>query len=278
MYDAPGLRLLMETFGPGYSYTVNSLESPAGMFISDAAAAAVADSELALEKSQASRGALILQPNEASLYGYIAEWQDALAAFEKGEDALLNLDYGRLIVKLIMASYMSHEKKAVVDLTDPDVSKELDTCVPLIQQGRGGDVFFFWGAGKNRPVWEEFMLRRGGPGGDLYCLKKGKETCGISYFKGIHRWKVPNYNIHPAHTWLSFCTMHNRLVEKPHKGIERHTWFFWPAKPYYSANVTYIDGHVKFHGPTPSFSFNSSSTRYIANDACWANPYFPMCR
>jgi len=50
MYDAPGLRLLMEAFGPGYSYTVNSLQSPAGLFISDAAAAAVADSELALEK------------------------------------------------------------------------------------------------------------------------------------------------------------------------------------------------------------------------------------
>lgn len=140
MYDAPGLRLLMETFGPGYSYTVNSLESPAGMFISDAAAAAVADSELALEKSQASRGALILQPNEASLYGYIAEWQDALAAFEKGKDALLNLDYGRLIVKLIMASYMSHEKKKAVDLTDPDVSTELDCYVPLIQQGKGAEV------------------------------------------------------------------------------------------------------------------------------------------
>ena len=55
MYDAPGLRLLMETFGPGYSYTVNSLESPAGIFISDAAAVAVLDSELVLEKSQASR-------------------------------------------------------------------------------------------------------------------------------------------------------------------------------------------------------------------------------
>ena len=45
MYDAPGLRLLMETFGPGYSYTVNSLSSPAGIFISDAAAAAVADGD-----------------------------------------------------------------------------------------------------------------------------------------------------------------------------------------------------------------------------------------
>jgi predicted dehydrogenase len=140
MYDAPGLRLLMETFGPGYSYTVNSLESPAGIFISDAAAAAVLDGELALEKSQASRGALILQPDEIALYGYIAEWLDALRAFEYGHDALLNLQYGRFITMLIMAAYLSHEKRRVVDLTDPHTVAELATYVPLIQQGKGKQV------------------------------------------------------------------------------------------------------------------------------------------
>ncbi|MBN1507418.1 MAG: Gfo/Idh/MocA family oxidoreductase [Sedimentisphaerales bacterium] len=140
MYDAPGLRLLMETFGPGYSYTVNSLQSPAGMFISDAAAAAVLDSELALEKSQASRGSLILQPDEIALYGYVAEWLDALQAFEKGQDALLNLDYGKLITTLIMAAYMSHEKRRVIDLTDPRVLTDLERYVPLIQQGKGKQV------------------------------------------------------------------------------------------------------------------------------------------
>jgi predicted dehydrogenase len=140
MYDAPGLRLLMETFGPGYSYTVNSLQSPAGMFISDAAAAAVLDSELALEKSQATRGSLILQPDEIALYGYVAEWLDALNAFEQGRDALLNLEYGKLITLLIMAAYMSHERRKVVDLTDPQTLRELETYVPLIQQGKGGQV------------------------------------------------------------------------------------------------------------------------------------------
>jgi predicted dehydrogenase len=140
MYDAPGLRLLMETFGPGYSYTVNSLESPAGIFISDAAAAAVLDSELALEKSQASRGALILQPDEIALYGYIAEWLDAIQAFEQGHDALLNLEYGRFITMLIMAAYLSHEKGKVVDMTDPGTLAELATYVPLIQQGKGRQV------------------------------------------------------------------------------------------------------------------------------------------
>ena len=140
MYDAPGLRLLMETFGPGYSYTVNSLQSPTGMFISDAAATAVVDSELALEKSQASRGSLILQPDEIALYGYVAEWLDALQAFEKGRDALLNFEYGKLITMLIMAAYMSHEKRQVVDLTDARILSDLDSYVPLIQQGKGKQV------------------------------------------------------------------------------------------------------------------------------------------
>ncbi|MHC4425333.1 MAG: Gfo/Idh/MocA family protein [Planctomycetota bacterium] len=140
MYDAPGLRLLTEAFGPGYSYTVNSLESPAGLFISDAAATAVADSELALEKAQATRGALVLQPNEPDLYGYIAEWRDAISAFERRKNALLDFQYGRLITMLVMAAYMSHEMKKTVDLTDSAVLEALESYVPLIQQGRGAEV------------------------------------------------------------------------------------------------------------------------------------------
>jgi len=140
MYDAPGLRLLMEAFGPGYSYTVNSLQSPAGLFISDVAAAAVADSELALEKAQATRGALVLEPNEPDLYGYIAEWRDAISAFQQGKNALLDFEYGRLVTMLVMAAYMAHEKKKLIDLTDSKVLKELESYVPLIQQGKGARV------------------------------------------------------------------------------------------------------------------------------------------
>lgn len=142
MYDAPGLRLLMEAIGPGYSYEINSLKSPADLFISDAAAAAVGDTELALEKSQASRGSLILQHNEPSLYGFINEWRDAGAAFEKGADGLLNFEYGRMITMLIMAAYMAHEKKKTIDLTDPQTLEELENYVPLIQQGKGSQVLF----------------------------------------------------------------------------------------------------------------------------------------
>jgi len=140
MYDAPGLRLLMEALGPGYSYTVNSLESPAGMFISDAAAAAVSDQELALEKSQASRGALVLQANEADLYGYVDEWRDAVAAFAEQRNALLDWEYGRDITRLVMAGYLSAEKGVTIDLQDAAVAKTLASYIPAIQAGDGWKV------------------------------------------------------------------------------------------------------------------------------------------
>jgi predicted dehydrogenase len=140
MYDAPGLRLLMEALGPGYSYTVNSLESPAGLFISDEAASAVVDKEIALEKAQASRGALVLQPNEADLYGYVSEWRDAVAAFREGRNAFLDWEYGRAITRLVMAAYLSAEKGMAIDLGDPKVSRDLNSYVPAIQAGEGAKV------------------------------------------------------------------------------------------------------------------------------------------
>ena len=139
-YDAPGLRLLMEAIGPGYSYTINSLVSPSGVFISDAAAAAVADAELALEKAQASRGSLILHANEPDLYGYVAEWRDALANFEQGRNGLLDFGYGADIVRLVMAGYLSAERRMSIDLTDGVTNRELESYIPLIQQGKGLSV------------------------------------------------------------------------------------------------------------------------------------------
>jgi predicted dehydrogenase len=74
------------------------------------------------------------------LYGYIAEWRDAISAFQQGKNALLNFEYGRLITMLIMAAYLSHENRRVIDLTDPEVLKELQDYIPLIQQGKGAKV------------------------------------------------------------------------------------------------------------------------------------------
>jgi predicted dehydrogenase len=138
MYDAPGLRLLMEAFGPGYSYNVDSLKSPVGIFIGDQAAAAVGDAEMVLEKSQASSGALILEPNEPDLYGYCGEWRDALAAFEAGRSGLLDLKYGAMVTELVMAAYWSAENRKTF------VNGEVDLAdyIPLIQQGKGASVLY----------------------------------------------------------------------------------------------------------------------------------------
>ena len=140
MYDKQGLRLLLDGIGPGYALESNSLRSPLEIFISDAAAAAVGDAELALEKAQAMRGLLAVQPNEPDLYGYTDENVDAIAAFGAGRSALLDLEYGVEIVRLVMAAYLSAERRALVDLTDPKTRDELERYVPLIQQGRGAET------------------------------------------------------------------------------------------------------------------------------------------
>jgi len=140
MYDKQGLRLLMEGMGPGYAFEVNSLRSPLEVFISDAAAEAVADAEAALEKATASRGLLTVQPNELDLYGYVDELDDMRNAFLAGKDAFLNWEYGLEITKLVQAGYMSAERRQTIDLTDAAIRKELESYVPLIAQGKGAEV------------------------------------------------------------------------------------------------------------------------------------------
>ena len=137
MYDKQGLRLLLDGLGPGYALEANSLRSPLEIFIGDAAAAGAADAELALEKSTASQGLLAVQPNEPDLYGYVDENVDAVRAFAQGRSALLDWDYGREIVRLTMAAYLSAEEGRVIDLTDPATDARLATYVPAIQRGDG---------------------------------------------------------------------------------------------------------------------------------------------
>jgi predicted dehydrogenase len=142
MFEKQGLRLFMDGMGPGYAFEINTLRSTLEIFIGDAAAEAIADAETALEKATASRGLLAVQHNEADLYGYTDENQEAAQAFLAGKDGFLDWEYGLEITKLVMAAYMSAEKKTVIDLTDPDVLDELEIYIPLIQQGRGGVVLF----------------------------------------------------------------------------------------------------------------------------------------
>jgi predicted dehydrogenase len=140
MYDKQGLRLMCDGLGPGYAFEFNSLKSPLEVFVGDVAADSVADAETAIEKSQATRGLLPVQPNEADLYGYTDENVDVVRAVTEGRPPLLDWNYGLEIVRLSLAAYLSAERRAVVDLTDPATCKTLETYVPLIQQGRGSEV------------------------------------------------------------------------------------------------------------------------------------------
>ena len=142
MFEKQGLRLFMDGMGPGYAFEVNTLVAPLTIFIGDVAAEATADREAALEKATASRGLLAVHHNEADLYGYTDENEDAYQAFLAGRDGFLPFSYGLEITKLVMAAYMSAEKRKTIDLTDPAVQKELETYVPLVQQGRGAEMLY----------------------------------------------------------------------------------------------------------------------------------------
>jgi predicted dehydrogenase len=142
MFEKQGLRLFMDGMGPGYAFEINTLISSLSIFISDAAAEAAADAEVALEKSTSSRGLLAVQHNEADLYGYVDENEQMANAFMAGQDAKLPWSYGLEITRLVMAAYMAAERKRTIDLTDPATLKELETYVPLIAQGKGADVLF----------------------------------------------------------------------------------------------------------------------------------------
>jgi predicted dehydrogenase len=139
MFEKQGLRLFMDGMGPGYAFEINTLISPLSIFIGDVAAEAIKDAESALEKATASRGLLAVQHNEADLYGYTDENADALHSFAAGRDAMLPWSYGLEITRLVMAAYLSAERKRTIELTDPAVLRELETYVPLIQQGRGAE-------------------------------------------------------------------------------------------------------------------------------------------
>jgi predicted dehydrogenase len=140
MFEKQGLRLFMDGTGPGYAFEINTLTSPLNIFIGDVAAQSVADRETALEKATASRGLLAVQPNEADLYGYTDEFSDAIRSFRSQRDALLSFEYGYEISRLVMACYLAHERGITVDLTKPEIKKELDTYVPAIQRGQGAEV------------------------------------------------------------------------------------------------------------------------------------------
>jgi predicted dehydrogenase len=142
MFEKQGLRILTDGMGPGYAFELNTLVSPLTVFIGDEAADSIADQEAALEKATASRGLLAVQYNEADLYGYTDENLDALTAFGRGKDSSVPWSYGLGVIRLVMAAYLSAERKQTVDLTDPAILEELETYVPAIAKGEGAELLY----------------------------------------------------------------------------------------------------------------------------------------
>ncbi|MBI1860366.1 MAG: Gfo/Idh/MocA family oxidoreductase [Deltaproteobacteria bacterium] len=139
MFEKQGLRIFMDGMGPGYAFEINTLNSPLTLFVGDEAGGAVANSDVALEKATASRGLMNVHYNEADLYGYVDENLNAFQQFRRGQDGLLSFSYGLEVTRLVMAAYLSAERRKTIDLT-PDMLRELDTYTPLIQQGKGAEV------------------------------------------------------------------------------------------------------------------------------------------
>jgi predicted dehydrogenase len=142
MFEKQGLRIFTDGMGPGYAFEINTLVSPLTVFVGDRAAEAIADQESALEKATASRGLLAVQHNEADLYGYTDENEDALAAFAAGRDGMLPWSYGLEVLRLVMAAYMAAERRRTIDLTDPAVQRELEGYVPAVARGEGADLLY----------------------------------------------------------------------------------------------------------------------------------------
>lgn len=142
MFEKQGLRILMDGTGPGYAFEINTLASPLTVFIGDDAATAIADQELALEKATSSRGLLTVQPNEADLYGYTDEFAQALEAFRNGQDGKLNWRYGRDVIRLVMAAYLAAESGKTLDLTDPQVIREVESYIPIVARGQGAEILY----------------------------------------------------------------------------------------------------------------------------------------
>jgi predicted dehydrogenase len=128
-YVGAGLRLSFELLGPEYSAQVNTLDTPARVFLSRALEGA--EGEDLVEKQNAEQGLMPLLEDEAMTYGYTGENRHMVAALRAGEQPRESVADGLVVTELMMAAYLSAETGATVQLADAD----LDDFVPRVAQG-----------------------------------------------------------------------------------------------------------------------------------------------
>jgi hypothetical protein len=131
-YVGAGLRLSFELLGPEYSMQVNTLDTPAKIFLSRALQGE--EGEDLVEKQNAEQGLMPLIEDEALTYGYTHENRHMVAqAFRAGggwrrRDGARRAD---AVTELLMASYLSAERGETIELASAD----LHDFVPQVAQG-----------------------------------------------------------------------------------------------------------------------------------------------
>lgn len=124
-----GLRLSLELFGPEYSMFVNTLDPDLKIFFSRKVTGS--KGEDLVEKQNAESGGMPIISNEADVYGYTAENRHMVESFLAGKRPQENFDDGLDVTRLLMAAYMSAEKRKTIKLPNPDI----DSFIPAVARG-----------------------------------------------------------------------------------------------------------------------------------------------
>jgi predicted dehydrogenase len=124
-----GLRLSFELLGPEYSVQVNTLDTPARVFLSRRLEGDPAED--LVEKQNAEQGLMPVIEDEALSYGYTDENRHMVAAFAAGRQPDENITDGLAVTELLMAAYLSAELEETVALPQPN----LETFVPQVARG-----------------------------------------------------------------------------------------------------------------------------------------------
>lgn len=124
-----GLRLSLELFGPEYSMFVNTLDPDLKIFFSRKVTGS--EGEDLVEKQNAESGGMPVISNEADVYGYTAENRHMVESFLAGKRPQENFDDGLDVTRLLMAAYMSAEKRKTIKLPNPDI----DSFIPAVARG-----------------------------------------------------------------------------------------------------------------------------------------------
>jgi predicted dehydrogenase len=102
-----GLRLSFELLGPEYSLSVNTLNTPAEIYLSRNITGEAGED--LVEKQNAEQGLLPVLADEGYSYGYLHENRHMVRAFLAGAQPDEDLHDGLLVTELLMAAYLSAE-------------------------------------------------------------------------------------------------------------------------------------------------------------------------